>query len=199
MIARPCSASAAPRMKSIWPPTPLYRRSPIESATTWPVRSTSIAELMAVIVANERITWVSFVKSTGRISTIGLSSTKSYSRCEPIRNAVTILPRLRSLRAPVIAPASTRSTTASLNISVWTPRSAPMAEIERGGVGIAPIPSWRVAPSGHELGDERADPPLDVADRRLVELVGRLVDLDRESICVDVDEAVAEGPRHRRG
>ena len=54
---------------------------PIESATTWPVRSTSIAELIAVMRANERMTWVSLVKSTARISTIGLSWTKSYSRC----------------------------------------------------------------------------------------------------------------------
>ena len=64
-------------MKSIWPPTPEYIRWPIESATTWPVRSTSIAELIAVIRLNERMTWVSLVKSTGRISTIGLSLTKS--------------------------------------------------------------------------------------------------------------------------
>ena len=49
MIGRPSSARAAPRMKSIWPPTPLYIRWPIESAHTWPVRSTSMAELMAVM------------------------------------------------------------------------------------------------------------------------------------------------------
>jgi len=47
------------------------------SATTWPVRSTSIAELIATMLLNERITCVSLVKSTGRIATIGLSSTKS--------------------------------------------------------------------------------------------------------------------------
>ena len=50
---------------------------PIESATTWPVRSTSIAELIATIRLNERMTWVSFVKSTARISTIGLSWTNA--------------------------------------------------------------------------------------------------------------------------
>ena len=49
--------SAAPRMKSIWPPTPLYMRDPIELAQTWPVRSISIAELIAtVLLKNERIT-----------------------------------------------------------------------------------------------------------------------------------------------
>ena len=46
-------------MKSIWPPTPAYSRCPIESATTWPVMSTSMAELIAVIRLNERMTWVS--------------------------------------------------------------------------------------------------------------------------------------------
>lgn len=68
IMAFPSSAWAAPRMKSIWPPAPLYRRRPIESATTCPVRSTSIAELIATIRPNERMTWVSFVKSTERIS-----------------------------------------------------------------------------------------------------------------------------------
>ena len=77
MIARPSAASAAPRMKSIWPPTPEYIVWPIESATTWPVRSTSIAELIETIWLNERMTWVSLVKSTGRISTIGLSWTNA--------------------------------------------------------------------------------------------------------------------------
>ncbi len=182
-------------MKSIWPPTPLYSRSPIESATTWPVRSISMAELMAVIVANERMTWVSLVKSTGRISTIGLSSTKSYSRWEPIRNAVTSLPRLRSLRAPVMAPAWTRSMTASLNISVWTPRSLRWRSSRAAAVGIAPMPSWMVAPSGTRSAMNapmrRSTSPID----RLVQLVGPLVGLDREIDLVDVDEAVAEGPR----
>ena len=135
-------------MKSIWPPTPLYRRRPIESATTCPLRSTSIAELMATIRLNERMTCVSLVKSTGRISTIGLSSTKSYSRLVPIRKAVTSLPRLRSLRAPVMTPASTRSTTESVNISVWTPRSRLSRRASAVAAGIAPIPSWSVAPSG---------------------------------------------------
>jgi hypothetical protein len=64
-------------MKSIWPPTPLYSRGPIESAHTWPVRSTSIAELTATILRKRRMTAVSLVYSTGRISTIGLSSTQS--------------------------------------------------------------------------------------------------------------------------
>jgi GNAT superfamily N-acetyltransferase len=37
---------------------------------------------------------------------------------------------------------------ASLNISVWTPRSLRSRRWSAAAVGIAPIPSWRVAPSG---------------------------------------------------
>ena len=111
--------------------------------------------------------------------------------------AVTILPRLRSFAAPVMAPASTRSTTESVNISVWMPRSRFSRRKRAVAAGIAPIPSWSVAPSGIELGDECADPPLDVADLADRVLVRRDVDLDREVDVVDVDEAVAECPRHR--
>ena len=135
-------------MKSICPPTPEYIVWPIESATTWPVRSTSIAELIETIRLNERMTWVSLVKSTGRISTIGLSWTNAYSRGEPIRNDVTILPRLRSLADPLTTPASTRSTTASVNISVWIPRSCLSIRAIAVAAGMAPIPSWSVARSG---------------------------------------------------
>ena len=64
-------------MKSICPPTPEYSVWPMESATTWPVRSTSIAELIETMLLNDRMTCVSLVKSTGRISTIGLSWTNA--------------------------------------------------------------------------------------------------------------------------
>ena len=66
----------------------------------------------------------------------------------PIRNVVTILPRFRSLAAPVTTPASTRSTTASVNISVWIPRSFLSVRAIAVADGIAPIPSWSVARSG---------------------------------------------------
>ena len=59
MMGFPPLESAAPRMKSIWPPTPEYIRNPIESAQTWPVRSISIAELMAVTLGFCLITAVS--------------------------------------------------------------------------------------------------------------------------------------------
>ncbi len=47
MIGLPPSESAAPRRKSSWPPMPLYWRVPMLSAQTWPVRSISIAPLIA--------------------------------------------------------------------------------------------------------------------------------------------------------
>ena len=142
-----------------------------------------MAELIETIRLNDRMTWVSLVKSTGRISTIGLSWTKAYSRGEPIRNDVTILPRLRSLAAPVTTPASTRSTTASVNISVWIPRSRLSIRAIAVAAGIAPIPSWSVAPIRHEGRDVRADPLLDVPDDRAGVLVRRDVDLDRRGRC----------------
>ena len=59
MIGLPPSESDAPRTKSICPPTPEYWRVPIESAPTWPVRSTSMALLMAVTLGLRRMTAVS--------------------------------------------------------------------------------------------------------------------------------------------
>ena len=110
------------------------------------------------------MTWVSFVKSTARISTIGLSSTKSYRRRVPIMKAATILPRLRAFASPVTTPFSTRSTTASVNISVWMPEVALGGqERRRVAAGIAPIPSCRVAPSGTRSAMYAADLALDVA------------------------------------
>ena len=152
---------------------------------------------MATIRSKVRITWVSLVKSTERISTIELSSTKSYRRFEPITNAVTILPRLRSLRDPVTTPASTRSTTASVNISVWIPRSCLSPRAIAVAAGIAPIPSWRVAPSGTSSATNSPMRRSTGADRTHRVLVRRLVHLDGEVDVVDMDEALAERARHR--
>jgi len=60
MMGFPPSESEAPRMKSIWPPTPEKSRSPMESAQIWPVRSTSMALLIAVTFGFRRMTEVSF-------------------------------------------------------------------------------------------------------------------------------------------
>src|SRR5258705_10554798 len=45
-------------------------------------------------------------------------------------NAETIFPRFSSLRAPVTTPRWTRSTTTSVNLSVWMPRSFLFARVE---------------------------------------------------------------------
>ena len=49
MIGTPPFERAAPRRKSTCPPMPLYGVLPIESEHTCPVRSTSIAELIATM------------------------------------------------------------------------------------------------------------------------------------------------------
>ena len=166
MIARPSGARAAPRMKSICPPTPEYMRYPIESATTWPERSTSIAELIAVIDRNERITWVSLVKSTARISTIGLSSTKSYSLRVPIMNAATSLPRLRAFwLAGDDAGLDEVDDGVREHLGVDAEVVLAVEELGRRGRDRADAQLERRAVR-HEVGDERADPPLDVADAR---------------------------------
>ena len=58
-------------------------------------------------------------------------------------------------------------------------------------------PQLERRPVRHEGRDVRADPLLDVADHRVGVGVRRDVDLDAEVDVVDVDEAVAERPRHR--
>jgi hypothetical protein len=60
MIGSPPFECAAPRMKSTCPPMPLKGRQPTESEQTWPVRSTSIAELIATMRSFRAITQGSF-------------------------------------------------------------------------------------------------------------------------------------------
>lgn len=49
-LPNPSKPSAAPRIKSTCPPKPEYILVPIESDEIWPVKSTSIHELIAVIL-----------------------------------------------------------------------------------------------------------------------------------------------------
>src|SRR5438876_543207 len=78
---------------------------------------------------------------------MGLSSRKSIRRRDPMRKLATSLSRSRALRAPLITPRSTRSSTPSENISLWMPRSRRSINACRTASGIAPIPSCSVAPS----------------------------------------------------
>ena len=56
MIDLPPLLRAAPRTKSTWPPMPVNCSGPMESATTWPMRSIWIAELMATTLSFSPIT-----------------------------------------------------------------------------------------------------------------------------------------------
>ena len=61
MIARPSSASAAPRMKSIWPPTPRVEARADRVGAHLAGQVDLIAELMATIRRKRRMTAVSLV------------------------------------------------------------------------------------------------------------------------------------------
>ena len=140
-------------------------RVPIESATTWPVRSTSIAELMAVIAA-ERADDMGVVGEVDRSHLdhrVVVDEVVQPTAC-PSGTRSRSCPRLRSLRAPVTTPASTRSTTASVNISVWIPRSRLSIEGDgrRGRDGADP--ELERGAVRNEVRDVLADPPLHVAD-----------------------------------
>ena len=115
----------------------------------------------------------------------------------PIRKVVTILPRLISFAAPVTTPASTRSRTESVNISVWTPRSRLSRSASATAAGMAPMPIWSVAPIRHELGHVAADLALHLAHLADAVRMRALVDLDGEVDVAHMDEAVAERARHR--
>ena len=147
MIGLPPRLIAAPRMKSICPPIPEWIAWPIESAHTCPVRSICSAELIAVVRSFLRMASVSLVRSQGWNSTSGLSLTNSNSRGEPATKLVTIRPGWIVLSRLVITPPSTSGTTLSENISVWMPRSCLFPSRLSTASGIAPIPSWRQAPS----------------------------------------------------
>ena len=137
-------------------------RWPIESAHTWPVRSTCSAELIATTFGFSRITAVSLVRSHGWNSTSGLSSTKSNSRREPVTNDVTIRPSLTCLKRFVTTPASTRSTRRSENISVCTPRSRLPKSRRQHRVGNAADAHLQRGAVLHQGRDLLADAPLDL-------------------------------------
>ena len=65
-----------------------------------------------------------------------------------MRNATSNLPGWRVFLALVMTPASASSTTPSENISEWMPRSFLCLRKRSTASGMAPMPNWRVAPSG---------------------------------------------------
>ena len=74
MTALPPRDLAAPRLKSTWPPTPEKNFEPMESAHTWPVRSTSRAVLTATILFCWRMMDGSLTYSVGWKAKSGLLS-----------------------------------------------------------------------------------------------------------------------------
>src|SRR4029079_17515562 len=72
-----------------------------------------------------------------------------------------------------------------------------LAQEERGRRWDRADTQLQRRPIGDEVGDICTDPPLDVADRAEWMLVRWSVDLDREVDLLDVDEALAQRPRHR--
>ena len=61
MIALPPALRLAPRTKSTWPPMPVNCCGPMLSATTWPIRSIWMAELIATTLSIWPITYGSLV------------------------------------------------------------------------------------------------------------------------------------------
>uniref|UniRef100_A0A6B0UIX8 Putative secreted protein n=1 Tax=Ixodes ricinus TaxID=34613 RepID=A0A6B0UIX8_IXORI len=71
---------------------------------------------------------------------------KSKSLWVPMQKLPTILPLSMTFLLLVIQPASTRSTTPSLNISEWMPRSLWPFSTFSTASGMLPMPICRVAP-----------------------------------------------------
>ena len=106
-----------------------------------------MAELMATTRSFWPIRYGSLVMLTGNMLTAGLSSTKSYRRRVPMRKVAAILSRLIALLRLVITPSLYRSTTPSLNISLWMPRSFFSCRKSSTASGMPPMPSCRQEPS----------------------------------------------------
>ena len=81
------------------------------------------------------------------MATPGLSSMKSYTFLDPIKNVDTILPLSNFLFMLLTTPFSYKGNTPSANISVWIPKFLWFPSWESTALGIAPIPICRVAPS----------------------------------------------------
>jgi hypothetical protein len=112
-----------------------------------------------------RMSAVSLVRSQGWNSTSGLSSTKSKPLGCPMTKLVTMRPGCTCLKRLVTAPVSTRSTSRSENISVWTPRSRLLLEAREHRVGDRADAHLEAGAVLDELGDDLADARLDLGLR----------------------------------
>jgi hypothetical protein len=197
MTARPSAARPAPRTKSICPPTPEYSRWPIESATTCPVRSTSMTELMATIRSNERITCVSFVKSTGRISTIGFVVDEVIQPLRAQDEGGHDLAAIALLARPVDDARLDEVDHGVREHLGVNPEVALVAQGQRRRCRNGPDAKLQRGAVGNEVRHELPDPALDVPDRIKRVCIWGQVDFDGEIDLVHVDEAIAERAGHR--
>ena len=118
VIETPPSDIVAPLTKSSWPPVPEKILVPIESAQIWPVRSTSTAELIAIMFGLREMTQGSLTYLMSFIRTSGLWSMKEYTSWEPRRKEATTFPVSIFLQAPLTTPFLIRPRMPSANISV---------------------------------------------------------------------------------
>lgn len=150
-----------PYTKSTCPPNPENIRGPIESLTTCPVRSISMAELMATILGICAMTKGSLVNPTSRMRTDGLLCTNRYVFSVPITKQVVEHPRSSGFypsstrsgptNSLVMAPDWMRSIIPSENISLCTPRPLWPFKFAITESGITPIPACSVEPSSTRL------------------------------------------------
>ena len=171
---------------------------PIESAHTWPVRSISIAELIATTLSFLRMSEVSFVRSHGWNSTSRLSSTKSKSARRAVDEARDGAAGVHLL-VPVgdDAASSERDRAPSENISVWTPRSCLLPRRASTASGMPPMPICSVEPSSTR---SAMSSPMRASTSRL--RLARLCSGSGRSVCTKAstrskrDDDVAVRARH---
>lgn len=85
----------------------------------------------------------SVLPSDQHVPTEGLLLRKSYSLREPIQKLERVLPVWMTFLELVMAPVFMRSTTPSLIISEWMPRSRWLPSSARTASGIEPIPKTK--------------------------------------------------------
>ena len=118
------------------------------SAHTWPVRSTSMAELMATMWSFWAMRNGSLTYSVGLNSMSGLLSTKSYSCLVPRQKPAMILPGCRFLRSPLMTPRFDQVDDAvGEHLGVDAQVALGAAGSGSTPLGMAPMPSCRQSPS----------------------------------------------------
>ena len=148
-------------------------RRPIREALACANRSTCSAELTLTICGLAPISEGSLVFSVRSMRTRGWPSTHAYSSGEPNRNDAVIGTDGSS------APACSRASTPSLNISVQTRKAASVGEPQQRGVGHGADPGLDRGAVGDAVRDQLTDALRGGVDRDRGRRRQRLVGLDR--------------------